>query len=148
MTDVSRDVARRRPWWAHVVVGLFVGVAALGVVLAVYTAMFIDAEACPGYDDEGTMAAPVSPKGQLLCGDDLLSSGYVAVVLGLGVVLLVVALWQWWRRHVRWFLVAVVLAPLLPMGIGIASLALPEACTDQQWAKHGAEGCERDREAR
>lgn len=106
-------------------------------------------ERCPGYDGEGTMAAPRSVQGRLVCGDDLVAGHFFVPILGAMGLLLVLALVLWARR--RSFLlvvVVVVLAGLLPTVVSEVALRLEDGCSRAQWAKDGAEGCEQDREAR
>lgn len=106
-------------------------------------------ERCPGYDGEGTMAAPRSVQGRLLCGDDLVAGHFYGVVLGAMGLLLLLALVLWARRRsVVAVLVTVVVAGLVPTAVSEVALRLPDDCSGEQWDQFGAEGCEQDREMR
>ncbi|TNM48214.1 hypothetical protein FHP29_02705 [Nocardioides albidus] len=123
--------------------------AGLGI-LAAWIARYFDRldERCPWYDDEGTMAAPRSLQGRLVCGDSGVSEVYWLLVVGAVAALMLVALALWLVRRTAWAVVAVLLAALVPVGIAETSLRLEDTCSKAQWAAYGAEGCETNREAR
>ncbi len=149
MTDVSRDATgsapRRRPWWLHLLVVVLVVVLALAAAVVVFLQYFYGVSSCAGYEDEGVIPAPESWRGELVCGDftPLL---WIVLVGGTGLAL-VVAVRSWVRRRLAAFVVALVLLPGLPLLVAAGVSVVPADCTDGQRAEHGAEGCERDREA-
>jgi hypothetical protein len=151
MTDVSRDAGagRGRAWWSTLLVVVVLHAAGLGI-LAAWTGRYFDRldERCPWYDDEGTMAAPRSLQGRLVCGDSGVSGTFWLAVMGSMAVLLLVALALWLCRRTPLAVVAVLLAALVPVGLAEVSLRLEDSCSKAQWRQYGAEGCEQDREVR
>ncbi len=110
--------------------------------------------ACVPAYSEATIAAPDSPRGRLLCSvDDAGEIGFrdaaVVVLLGVLVVsaLLASASWLKSRRFV-------VLAPFLllvaiaPLALHLAASHVRAGCTEDEWQRYGASGCERSEEER
>lgn len=152
MREISRDGAglRARPWWSTVLVALVLVAVWVGAGAA-WGALHWDrlSERCPGYDGEGIMAAPRSVQGRLVCGDDLVAGHFYVLVLGATGLLLLLALVLWARRRsVVAVVVVVVVAGLLPTAASEVALRLADGCSQAQWARYGAEGCEQDREMR
>lgn len=105
-------------------------------------------ELCPWYDDEGTMAAPRSLQGRLVCGDSGVSGTYWLLVVGAVAVALLAALALWLCRRTTLAVMAVLLAALVPAGLAETSLRLDGSCSKAQWKEYGDAGCQRDRELR
>lgn len=104
---------------------------------------------CAGIDDEGTMAAPASLRGRLLCTGPDSDTGLLLVYWLPAVLLLVLALVLWLRtRRVAWFAATLVLAAASPLLAALAVNIAPASCIVFQRQLHGAEGCERNRELR
>ena len=122
---------------------------ALGVLIG-WVATYFDRldERCPWYDDEGTMAAPRSLQGRLVCGDSGVSETYWIVVTGVIAVGALAALSFWLVRRTPLAVVAVLLTALVPAGMAEVSLRLEDSCSKAQWKQYGKEGCEQDRERR
>lgn len=100
---------------------------------------------CPGYDDEGTVAAPRSLQGRLMCTDDGVRGHYFA--LALMIILLVVALVVWLRRRsVAITLILLAVMAVVPVPVAMAIYSLPDECTSDQWDRYGDEGCQTDLE--
>ena len=133
-----------------------------GVVAAALMMRFtVVQDPCPGYDDEGTMAAPGSPYARLMCDgkqlalapDEVLTVPAVLVLAGaLGLLAAVVALALARRHHrpgshrrrsVAGWLLAALVAPVVV--VLLAQLALPRDCLSGRTTT-GA--CSRDREMR
>ena len=114
------------------------------------SAQFVVATNCPGYDGEGITYAPASPRGRIACsGDGVRAEIFVPPVLLLAALAHVVWVVGWiLRSRLRWFCAALALLLLAPVGVLAALGTLPADCSKDQWAEHGVEGCERDREAR
>jgi hypothetical protein len=137
----------------HVVAG--VAVAVIGVVgMMVGAALtFVGATwMCEADYSEATIVAPRSFRGRLVCGIDgegQLSDRAPWIIIGV-VALCAVAALVVWARTIRWsrlvpLLALQALAPaLVAVGIGL----VPADCTDGQWEKYGAPGCERSEEER
>jgi hypothetical protein len=151
MRDISRDAGagRGRAWWSIVLAVVLLLGAGMGI-LAGWFARYFDPlyERCPGYDGEGTMAAPRSLQGRLVCGDSGVSEVYWLVVAGVVVVALLAVLAFWLRRRPALAVAAVLLAVVAPAALAEASLRLEDGCSKAQWQRYGKEGCEQDREMR
>ncbi len=127
------------------------GLLAVGlVIVAAWMEHYFDRldERCPWYDDEGTMAAPRSLQGRVVCDDSGVSDVLWFVVLGSVALLLLAALALWLCRHTVLTVVVVLLAVLVPVGIAETALRLDDTCSAAQWDTYGKEGCERNRELR
>ncbi|GAA4087275.1 hypothetical protein ACFFOS_20415 [Nocardioides kongjuensis] len=151
MRDISRDAGagHGRTWWATVLTVVLLHGAGLAI-LAGWAGRYFDPldERCPWYDDEGTMAAPRSLQGRVVCGDSGVSGTYWLVVVGVMAVALLAALAFWLCRRTTLAVVAVLLAGLVPAGLAEASLRLEDSCSAAQWKQYGKAGCEQDRELR
>ncbi|KRF19987.1 hypothetical protein ASG90_19875 [Nocardioides sp. Soil797] len=127
------------------------------LLLAALTAMFVGYlvwvlsyfmmwEDCPGYDDEGTVAAPTSLQGRLMCTDEGVRGHYFA--LALMILLLVLALVVWLRRRsVAITLILLAVMCLVPVPVAMLLQSLPDECTSSQWDTYGDKGCETDLES-
>ncbi|MCH1866904.1 hypothetical protein [Nocardioides sp. CFH 31398] len=149
---------RARPsWLVHVgVVLLAVAASVLATLVAAAvlgSAVLSGAFMCGPDVSEGTMIAPASWRGRVLCTDgpdgpaprDWLVVGilFTAPAAALGV------LASWFRRRGRRGVeLGMLLVLVLPALLLLAVRALPAGCTDGQWERYGAAGCERDIESR
>lgn len=107
------------------------------------------APGCPGYDDEGTIRAPASLAGRVVCSDGGTGEPRAWVLLVAAVLLWPVLEVVWLAACRRlWVVPAVVLVVASPLAVSAAVSALPADCTAAQRAAHGAAGCERDLELR
>jgi hypothetical protein len=90
--------------------------------------------------------APASPRGELVCGGG--TSWFWVVVLTLMGTAVAGAAMAWARQRLVWFIVAALLAPGIPAVAAGAVTLVRADCTPAEWAAHGTEGCERDRDRR
>ena len=123
--------------------------AGMGIVAA-WGEIYYDRldQLCPWYDDEGTMAAPVSPQGRFVCDESSVGQGFLWILVGGVIALLLVTFALWLCRHLRLAVAALLVAALLPVGLAEVGLRLDGSCSKAQWATYGKDGCERDREMR
>ncbi len=129
--------------------GALLTLAAVGIVTTLALAWYRLSMHCPGYDDEGTILAPRSPQGRLICSDGGLGQPRITVLVAAGGVLWLLALVLWLRNHrFTWLVPLLVVAVASPAFTAVAATRLPGACTNAQWQKYGKAGCERDLELR
>lgn len=139
--------SRNRPHPVVTGVALVLAVVGLGFAALVswVTSIFLMWENCPGYDDEGIVAAPKSMQGRVMCNDTGLVGQYY--ILAVMVALVIVALVVWLRRRaVAVALILAVAAVVVPVPMAMGMLALPDTCTSAQWDRYGDDGCQKDLE--
>lgn len=110
-------------------------------------ALFTVDDSCPQWEDEGTMAAPGSAYSRLMCGPGVeppaVWAVYLAVALAVALGLVVLARADG-RTRAPWpWLVAILVAPVLL--VGLLHAVLPQDCLS---GRTPAGHCGRDREAR
>jgi hypothetical protein len=144
------DTATRRPRLARTLTaGTLLALALVGSVTVLALTWYQLSMDCQGYDDEGTIRAPRSPQGRLVCSDGGLGEPRMTLLVAASVVLWVLALVLWRRNH-RFaclvpLLVLVVAGPALT---AVVATRLPDACRKEQWQEYGNAGCERNLEMR
>ncbi len=129
--------------------GTLLVLAVVGVVTMLALAWYRLSMRCPGYDDEGTILAPRSPQGRLVCSDGGLGEPRITLLVAAGAVLWLLALLLWPRnRRFTSLVPLLLLAVASPALTAVVATRLPDACTKAQWQEYGAPGCERDLEMR
>lgn len=137
----------------HVVAGVAVAViGVVGMMVGAATAFVGATWMCEPSFSEATIVAPRSFRGRLVCGIDgegNLSDRAPLIIFGVVVLCAVVALVVW-ARTMRWSRLVPVLAlqALAPALVAVGMGLVPADCTDGQWEKYGASGCERNEEKR
>lgn len=144
---------RRRTTFLAALAALLVGACAAGALLVAFT---VYDDPCPGYEDEGTMAAPGSPYSRIMCEPavtvDLVPMSELtvpgAVLASTAAALLLAALVVWRRPRLGRRQTALGVAGVLlvqPLLVLALQYALPRDCLSGR-AETGE--CGRDRELR
>ena len=147
-----RGMTRRRSyaWPVHVLV--IVGLVALwwGCGATLGATFWVSFDECPGYyGSEGTITAPGTLRGRIICGDGDSASPWMLLWSLVPLMLLIVALLLWFvRTSLRVLVPVVVAAPLIVLAPILPVSQLPVECSQEQWRDLGPEGCERDLENR
>jgi hypothetical protein len=144
------DAVARRPRLARdVTAGTLLVLALVGAVGVLAIAWYRLSVDCPGYDDEGTVRAPRSTQGLLVCSDGGLGEPRITVLVAAGVALWLLALVLWLRtRRFTWLVPLLVLVVASPALTAVVATRFPDACTKAQRQEYGRAGCERDLEMR
>lgn len=143
-----------RRWRTHVLAVALCAVGAIAGYVGGIVTLLVDYPACVADFSEDSIVAPKSNRAWLVCSiasdGELTDSTHVLVVLlGAPILLSTVGLVVWVRAKrfavVLPFLAAAVLIPWVWGGV-VATLS-PD-CSNEQYAEHGPEGCERSEETR
>ena len=146
MDDTTTRRSRPAPALAA---GTFLALALVGSVIVLALAWYQLSMDCPGYDDEGTILAPRSAQGRLVCSDTGLGEPRITLLVAASVVLWLLAVVLWLRNHrFRCLIPLLVLVVASPALTALVVTRLPDGCTKAQWKEYGNAGCERDLEMR
>lgn len=128
------------------VVLVAVGIGFIGLITWTISYVLM-ATTCPGYDDEGTIAAPKSLQGRVMCGDNgPAGQNWILAVMAL-LVVLALAVWLI-RRATAGAVLLLVVAAIIPIPMAIVMQSLPATCSSAQWDTYGEAGCQTDLEQR
>lgn len=139
---VRHEHIGKRSWWTHALFALALLMVTLVAVVSIVVPWAFAAGqfGCSSFDSEYD-TADASLRGRFACGDSPAPEIVALVCAGIVLVLIVSALVVWVRRgHIAVFVALTVLVAVVPCVAGVAVMALPTECSEEQAAKD-PEGC-------